>query len=391
MSVDSGFDATACARDVAPFLKARAAAVDEAGTFPQENIERLRAAGLLGMNVPAAYGGPGVGVTEVAGAARILAGACLSTAMILAMHLQQVACLVDYADESLKARLLPRVAAGEVFVASVTSERGKGGHLLTALAPLACEDGQVIVEREAPTCTGGAYGEGFLITMRRDAASPPNAVELVYAERAQLEVTVQSAWEALGMRGTASIGLTLRGRLPEDQVLRAPGGFKQIALTTMVPIGHIVWASCWLGAVQEALRGMQQVLRDPHTRQGYTLQSDLFLERWARLRLEVDTVEAYLEKVVREYEQARACGLAALEYNAARYNIQLNNLKILASERLFAAINQLIQLAGLRYGYLKNKDLPLERIMRDLRSASLMYANERLLLANGTLALIDRS
>ena len=49
-------------------------------------------------------------------------------------------------------------------------------------------------------------------------------------------------------------------------------------------------------------------------------------------------------------------------------------LKVLASEQLFEVVNRLIQLAGLRYGYLKNSTVPLERTMRDLRSASLMYA-----------------
>jgi len=306
------------------------------------------------------------------------------------MHMQQVACVVDYATDELKARLLPRIAAGEIFVASVTSELGKGGHLLTAFAPLSYDDEGAIISREAPTCTGGAHGDGYLITMRRDAESTPSEVTLIYAEREQLEITVRSAWEALGMRGTQSVGMTLNGKVPCEQILQAEGGFAQIALTTMVPIGHIAWASCWLGATRAALRGMQNILRDPKTRKGYPIQSDLFLEKWARIRLEVDTVSAYLEKVIRDYEAIRATGELFLHYKSHAYNIQVNNLKVLASEQLFETINHLIQLAGLRYGYLKNDSLPLERTMRDLRAASLMYSNDRLLLANGKLALFDR-
>ena len=78
------------------------------------------------------------------------------------------------------------------------------------------------------------------------------------------------------------------------------------------------------------------------------------------------------------------------DLRAPRFNIHVNNLKLLSSDMLFTAINQLVQLSGLRYGYEKNNRVPLERTFRDLRSASLMYANDRLLVANGKLALLDR-
>lgn len=382
-------DLLALAREIIPSLKERSRIIDEQSQFPLENLALLRQTGLMGLLVPENYGGYGASITTLTQVAQILAGGCLSTAMIWAMHLQQVACLADYANESLKARLLPHVAEGKVFIASVTTERGKGGHLLTAMAPLDYQDGQVLISREAPTCTGGAYGDGYLLTMRKDAQAPPSDVVLLYAERNQLEVTLQSGWDALGMRGTQSVALTLTGKVPPDQVLHAEGNFTQIALTTMVPIGHLVWAACWLGAIKEAFRDVQRLLRDPRTRKEFPVQSDLFLEKWSRIRMQIDIVNAYLEKTTRDYEQMRSTGNIQTLYTSAAYNIQINNLKVFASEQLFETVNQLMQLVGMRYAYLKNDLVSLERTMRDLRSASLMYANDRLLLANGALALFD--
>lgn len=387
---DTHSDAVAIASELVPAITEMAKTVDKKGDFPVESLALLRKSGLMGLLIPREYGGYGASIEIMSEVAQIIAGACLSTGMIWAMHMQQVACIMDYATDALKARLLPRIAAGDVFVASVTSEPGKGGHLLTAFAPLDYDDEEAIIYREAPTCTGGAHGDGYLITMRCNAKSSPSEVALVYAEREQLEIALQSGWESLGMRGTQSIGMTLNGRVSTEQILQAEGGFTQIALTTMVPIGHIAWASCWLGATKAALRGMQTLLRDPKTRKGYPIQSDLFLEKWARIRLETDTVQAYLTKVVQDYAIMRATGDLFSHYQSHAYNIQINNLKVLASEQLFETINHLIQLAGLRYGYLKNDALPLERIMRDLRAASLMYSNDRLLLANGKLAFLDR-
>lgn len=387
---DAEFDTIAIAQDIAPSIKKQARMVDEQNAFPVESLALLRQTGLMGMTVPEEYGGHGISIEVAARVAQILAGACLSTAMIWSMHIQQVACLINYAEESLKQRLLPHIATGDVYVASIVSERERGGHLLSAFSPLRYEDGEVLIVRETPTCTGGLYGDGYLLTMRRDTESSPADVIFIYASRSQVEVDAQSTWNALGMRGTQSVGLSIRGRVPCDQMLQAAGGATQIVQATIVPVGHIIWASSWLGAIKEAFRDMQNVLRDPKKRQSYPLQSDLFLEKWARIRLEIDTVEAYLEKVIRDYAHNSTPEASSLIYRSPAHSIQINNLKILASEQLFQTINHLIQLAGLRMGYLKNDDLPLERIMRDLRSASLMYANSHLLLANGKLALIDR-
>jgi alkylation response protein AidB-like acyl-CoA dehydrogenase len=67
----------------------------------------------------------------------------------------------------------------------------------------------------------------------------------------------------------------------------------------------------------------------------------------------------------------------------------LNALKITASEECHAAVQDLVDAVGLRHGYLKDSPTGLERALRDLRSASLNYSNDRLHLADGKLALLD--
>lgn len=67
----------------------------------------------------------------------------------------------------------------------------------------------------------------------------------------------------------------------------------------------------------------------------------------------------------------------------------LNAVKVTASEQCYAAVDELVELAGLRHGYLRGSPLALERALRDLRSASLNYSNDRLHLADGALTLMD--
>ncbi len=380
------------AKKVAIILREDAALVDREGKFPTRGVQALKRAGLMGLLVPKNYGGTGSSYTEFARIAQILSAECLSTALIWAMHCQQVAVLVEHASEPLRTAVLHGVAQEGSVIASITSETGKGGHLLTALAPLVDVEGDLLLSRKAPTVTSGLHADAYLITMRASEMSSPSDVVLVYTERDDLNVTKLQDWNALGMRGTESVSLSLNGRLSKDQVVNKPTAFRRIAVSSMIPVGHIGWAACWLGAAWGVFRRVVAALRDPATRGAFDLKSDLFAARLARIRLEIDAVDSYLFRVTRDYEQAMQDTDKSFDLvNSPSFQLRINGLKLLASERLFHATNELVELMGIRWGYLNNDDIPLERTFRDLRSASLMFSNDRLLIANGKLSLLESS
>jgi acyl-CoA dehydrogenase len=368
---------------VLPALRDQAALIDEEASFPEAGLAALRESGLMGLMVPAEYGGLGGDAGDLARTADLLAGACLSTAMIWAMHCQQVAAVVAYAPEPLRGSLLPRIAAGQVYIASVTSEKGKGGHLLTAAAPLRRVAGTILIGRDAPIVTGGTAADGFLITMRDDPEAGPDEVSLVYADRTDLTARTRGDWNPMGMRGTQSLGMELTGSVGEGNVIGRPGGFRDVAVKVFAPVGHIAWAACWLGAARAAFASVLSLLRDRSTRGQFDLHSDLLRHRLARVRMDLDTVAALLAQVIHDVRDAP-------DIEAGPVQLRLNALKVLAAERSFAVVDRLLEIVGLRHGYLRGGPLPLERLFRDLRSASLNYADDRLLQANGTLALFDR-
>jgi acyl-CoA dehydrogenase len=90
-------------------------------------------------------------------------------------------------------------------------------------------------------------------------------------------------------------------------------------------------------------------------------------------------------------DRLRARGAPLAHYEAPTHQIELNNLKIASSEVAFRVVDELVQLAGLREGYLEEGEMGLERVFRDVRSASLMYSNERLRQINGRLLLVEHS
>lgn len=379
------------ARQVAAVLREDAANIDTESTFPVRGLKALRQSGLMSLLVPSDIGGAGVSYVTLSKVAQILSSECLSTGLIWAMHCQQVAVIEGHAPAPLRLQVLKRVLREGCYIASVTSEHGRRARLQTALTPLVlAEDNSLILSREAPTITGGLHADGYLVTMRAHESASQSEVVFVYVDRDDVEVIKTNSWNALGMRGTDSVGLCLKGRLSKDNIINKPALFKNILVNTMIPVGHIAWASCWLGCASGIFRRVIASLRNPQTRRSYNLKSDLFTARLARMRLEIDLVDSYLSRVIRDYENLIGRGSNAYHLSpSTEFLIRINGLKVLASERLFDVMNGLIECMGMEMGYTKHDNLPLERAFRDLRSASLMISNDRLLIENGKLCLFE--
>jgi len=375
--------------EVVAVLRTHAADVDRQSRFPAEGLETLRQHGFLGLLVPTEYGGMGAGLAELVALAREFAGACLSTAMVWAMHCQQTDLVVRHAGAGLRERLLPRIAAGEVYLASVTTESGKGGYLLSANDSLTATGADIAIDRQAPVVTGATHADGFLITMRDRPEAREHEVTLVYADRADLSVEETAPWQMMGMRGTHSVGVRITGKVSPECVVGRPGKFREAANDSMVPVGHLAWSACWLGAAHAAFAQLvRRIAANANKPGGTDVTSPLVQERVARIRLDLELVSAYLGKVCAEVVEIRARG-GRIDIPAVQ--IHLNTLKLAASELTFRAADRMVQLAGLATGYGTASPIPLERTFRDLRSAALNYSNDRLWTTNGTLCWADRS
>lgn len=336
---------------------------DEDAAFPVEALEALRDSGLLALPVVGS-------VRDVVDVTLRLGREDMSVAMIYAMHCQQAFALVRHAPA-----LVDRIRSGRVYLASVTTEKGKGGHLLSSTSTVDWVDGSLRIDRDAPIVTGGVQADAFLITVLAPDATSPAQVSLVYADRSQLDtVEVLGGWDPLGMRATHSVPMRLAGVVPAAQVVGVPGGFRDVVAATFGPLAHIGWAAAWLGAASGAFSRVLELIRG----RTFDPSSELLLARVARIRGRLDVVHALLQHTL------------GADFSVGAGQLLVNTLKVQAAEQCYAAVDEMIELVGLRHGYMRSSGLFLERTFRDLRSASLNYGNDRLLLANGSLALLDR-
>ena len=113
-----------------------AARVDRDARFPEEAMTAVRTQRLLGIMVPRDLGGEGASLSDVADVCSRLGRACSSTAMIYAMHQIMVACVLRHGRNTpWHERLLRRLCAEQLLLASSTTEGRGGGNVRSSEAP----------------------------------------------------------------------------------------------------------------------------------------------------------------------------------------------------------------------------------------------------------------
>jgi alkylation response protein AidB-like acyl-CoA dehydrogenase len=360
-----------------------AATVDRENRFPSEAVEALRDAGLFGLLVPRSAGGLGGAFSDSFKIGEILGRECLSTAMIWAMHSQQIGIMVDHAARQWRDELAD-ISANGVLVASATTEAAKGSRLTLTKASLQPFGAGIRVERPSPFVSYGEQAGYYLITMRRGPDRPETDGCFVLLKRCDGQVT--GGWEAMGMRGTRTVAMHLRADIDAGRILAQD--FRHIASATAIPAAHLGWTSAWYGAARGALDRFLMLLRS-NAGERRRFESELFCARLAEVRLSLDLLWSILDRLIRQFEDMRTAGAPAAAYQNAEWTLALNGLKVAGSRIAIEAVDQLIELAGLKLGYLRDEERDMERVFRDLRSATLMVKNDALLLANAKHLLFD--
>ena len=245
---------------VAAVAALHAARVDSDSRFPSEAIDAARQEGLLGMMVPREFGGEGASLGEVMDVCYKLGRACSSSAMIFAMHQTKVACVVNHGRGSpWHERMLRRLCADQLLLASSTTEGQNGGNVRSSAAAVDVTDAGIALDRAATVISYGAQADGIVTTARRaaDAASSDQVLVVFLKDDYSLERTLE--WDTLGMRGTCSAGFALRASGSRDQILPVP--YEKIHSQTMTPVAHLCWSSVWSGIAASAVERAQAFTR----------------------------------------------------------------------------------------------------------------------------------
>ncbi|MGH9098785.1 MAG: acyl-CoA dehydrogenase family protein, partial [Acidimicrobiales bacterium] len=174
-----------------------AADVDRAARFPAETLDALKAAGILGAMVPTELGGGGATLSEASQGVLALGRHCASSAMVLAMHHLQVACLVRHGRSEALRAFLAEVAQRQLLIASATTEAGIGGKLRESSCAVHHVGDRFELEKQASVISYGAHADAILVTARRTPDSLPGDQVLVACVKPDVALDQVGEWDTL--------------------------------------------------------------------------------------------------------------------------------------------------------------------------------------------------
>ncbi len=351
----------------------RAERYDREASFPFENYDDLREAGLLGLCVPEAYGGLGADFKTYCLVSAEMGRWCGATALTFNMHACSAlwtGALADDLDmdeeqrarhEARRAVHYRRIVEEGAIYAQPFSE---GGAAAAGAAPFGTvatkvEGGWVLNGRKIfASLAGAADYYGVLCT--EDKGSPSRRDTLYLAVPGDADgFEIVGPWDPLGMRATVSRTLVMKDVfVPDDAQLLPRGVYYQAA--TRWPHMFMTLAPTYMGIAQAAydftvayLRG--EVEGIPVKRRMYPTKQIAVAEMWIKLQ----QAWALFHRAIGEagIDPTKEQRLRAY---AAQYTIMetANDLARLA-----------IRTCG---GQSMLKTLPLERLYRDSRCGSLM-------------------
>ncbi|HEX5857671.1 MAG TPA: acyl-CoA dehydrogenase family protein [Microbacterium sp.] len=303
--------------DLLERIRSRAGTHDRGNTFPQQDLDELKAAGYLAILVPRDRGGAGLGLAEASVLQQRLAGAAPATALAVNMHLVWTGVAKVLQDRGIEdlAFVQEGAAAGEVFAFGI-SEAGNDLVLFgsdTDAAPRPdgsyAFTGTKIFTSLAPVWTQlGLHG--------LDTTSP-DGPWMVYAfvpragtgaeDGAEGTVVTRDDWDTIGMRGTQSRTTELRGAIaPADRVVRRipPGPNPDPLIFGIFGVFELLLGSVYTGIARRALDLAVDTAgrrRSKKTGKPYSQDPDI-RRRIAGMALAYDALPPQLEAIARDID-----------------------------------------------------------------------------------------
>jgi alkylation response protein AidB-like acyl-CoA dehydrogenase len=333
-------------------VRPRAMAMDRAAKLDADLIPKFFELGLMGIEVPAQYGGAGGSLSMVAIAVEAISRVDASSAIMVDVQNTLVNYpIARYGSEDVKQRYLTRLTAKTVG-AYALSEPGSGSDAF-GLATRAEKKGSdwVLTGRKL-WITNGAEAEIYVIFANADPSAGYKGITAFVVERGFKGFSVGKKEDKLGIRASSTTELILDGCVvPAANVLGPAGQGYKIAIETL-NTGRIGIGAQMIGVARGALDAAIAFVKER--------------KQFGKPVSDFQAVQFQLAQAATELEAARL-----MVYNAARLkDAGIEFTKKAAMAKLFSSqvAERVTSLAlELHGGYGYTKDYPAEKFYRDAK------------------------
>lgn len=324
---------------------------DESQEFPVELFHKMGELGLMGVLVPSAYGGAGLGYYEYISVISEIAQVDGSIGLSIAAH--NSLCtnhILEFGNEEQKQKYLPKLASGEWIGAWGLTEANTGSDAMR-MKCTAVKDGEYwVINGTKNWITHGISGNVAVVLVRTGELLDSKGITAFIIERGTPGFKGGKKENKLGMRASETAELIFEDcRIHESQVLGAVGdGFVQAM--KILDGGRISIGALALGIAKGAFNAAVQYSqeREQFGKPISAFQAIAF--KLADMRTEIEAAELLLLQA------------AHLKNNKKKVTKESAIAKYYASEVSVRVATEAVQIFG-GYGY--TKDFPVEKHYRD--------------------------
>ncbi len=338
-------------KEIKPIIKE----YDQRHEYPMELVPKMGEMGLMGVCLPARYGGAGMDYISFGLVAEGLEWADSSVRETLAVHLALHALpIFQWGTEEQKQRWLPALATGEKLACFGLTEPGAGSDV-AGMASRARREGDVyILNGEKMWITLADVADQMLVFAKTDPEKGHRGISAFVVERGMPGLTTGSIEDKLGVWASNTGWISMADvEVPVENRLGEEGeGFK-IAMSAIDNARYTVAAGA-VGLMKAARDESIAYARERHTFGKPIAQYQLVQQMIALMQQRIDAGELLVFKA------------GWLKNKGVRNTRETSMAKWYCTEAAFACANDAVQIHG-AYGY--SDEYNVARYLRNSKGA----------------------
>ena len=342
-------------REIAPV----AAAYDESGAFPLETVRKMGEMGLMGIEMPEAYGGAGMDTLAHVLTMIEIAKADASHSTILSVN-NSLYCngILWFGTEAQKREWIKPVASGEQIGAYSLTEPMSGSDAgnMASRAVLNEAGSHYLINGRKSWVTSAPFADRIVLFTMTAAEEKHRGITCFLIDTSQPGFSRGKTEPKLGIRASATSEIIFDDyACPVEHVLGGVGqGFK-IAMTVL-DAGRIGIAAQALGIAEAAYEAALMYAREREAFGAPIGSYQMIQQKIADMKTRIEAGRGLIYQAIIAKERALAAG--------GRYTTAASIAKLFCSEAAAYVTDEALQIHG-GMGY--SKELPIERYYRDAR------------------------
>jgi acyl-CoA dehydrogenase len=351
-------------------LQPHDAEIEASGAIPAQALDGMRRLGLFGTNTPAEYGGLGLDMVGNCLTIEELARANIAYFYTSSMnvHIASKGIELD-GSEAQRRRWLPELASGRLIGAYALTEAEAGSDAAGLQTTAVRDGGHYVLEGRKRYITNAPIADLFTVFARSGAGGDGGdgrpEISAFLVEAGSPGLSIGEIHPMAGGRGAQHAEVVFEGcRVPADNLLGAEGAGFATAMKCL-DAGRINWAAYSVGAAQALLELALDHVTSRH--------------QFGRPLADNQGIQWMLADMAAELHGARlVCYESAWQYErdpARRPRIGAM-AKLVGAEMVSRLADQTVQLFG-GAGY--RKDLPIERIWREVRAIRILEGTSEIM------------